>query len=254
MTTNNKIKESEIRYHNKVFKEGSKARDKTLRYYSITSVSTEYYLNRLKDKIGENKNVLEYGCGAGGDFELYKSSKSNLYGIDISKEAISLARKKCANLNLKSNYVVADAENTKLKGDYFDAIVGSGIIHHLNIENAMSELSRLIKSDGECIFHEPMGHNPFINLFRSLTPHMRTPDEHPILTSDFVLMKKYFEKVEVRYFYLLSLSAFIFRNTIFFDRIYKLLIKLDKHILKNIPWLGKYSWITVIILSKPKKI
>lgn len=253
MTTNNKIKESEKQYHDRVFKEGSKARDKTLRYYSITNASTEYYLNRLKDKIGENKNVLEYGCGAGGDFELYKSSKSNLHGIDISKEAINLAINKCDKLNLKSHYLVADAENTNLESDYFDIIVGSGIIHHLNIENAMSELSRLIKSDGECIFHEPMGHNPFINLFRILTPHMRTPDEHPILTSDFIIMKKYFEQVEVKYFYLLSLSAFIFRKTIFFDKIYKLLIKLDEYIINNIPRLGKHSWISVIILSNPIK-
>ena len=36
----------------------------------------------------------------------------------------------------------------------------------------MLELSRIIKPNGECIFQEPMGHNPIINLYRKLTPNI----------------------------------------------------------------------------------
>ena len=250
---NGNIKEREKKYHDRVFREENESREKTKIFYSIGSPSLKYYLNRLKNIIGPNKNVLEYGCGAGGDLELYKSTGSNLYGIDISSVAISLAQKKSNKLKIKSHYFLADAEKTGLKNNYFDAIVGNAIIHHLNINNAMSELSRIIKPNGKCIFQEPMGHNPIINLYRYLTPHMRTPDEHPILKRDFDIMKKYFDKIEVKYFYLFSLSALAFRRTILFDIIYKSLTKLDEILINILPWIGKYSWVSVIILSKPIK-
>lgn len=253
MNTNDEVKTREKEYHDRVFKEGSDARDKALVYYSITSISNRYYLDYLETKIGKDKNLLEYGCGAGGDLNLYKSTSTNLYGIDISSEAIDLAKRKCEQLDISSNYTVSDAEETNFENDFFDAVVGSGIIHHLNIDKAMSELSRIIKKNGVCIFHEPMGHNPIINLYRYLTPNMRTPDEHPIIVNDFDIMHKYFKKVEVKYFYLISLISFLFRKTFFFNTLNNFLITVDNYIFKLCPWLGKHSWVSVIILSEPIK-
>ena len=69
MNTNDEVKTREKEYHDRVFKEGSDARDKALVYYSITSISNRYYLDYLETKIGKDKNLLEYCCGAGGDAE-----------------------------------------------------------------------------------------------------------------------------------------------------------------------------------------
>ena len=52
---------------------------------------------------------------------------------------------------------------------------------------------------------EPLAHNPFINLFRKMTPSLRTDDEHPLRMRDLKLFEEYFSKVDVQYFHLAAL-------------------------------------------------
>ena len=39
-------------------------------------------------------------------------------------------------------------------------------------------------------------HNPALNLFRKMTPHLRTPDEHPLMMSDLQLARTGFRSIE----------------------------------------------------------
>ena len=71
--------------------------------------------------------------------------------IDISPEAIKSAKKNAKKNNFKISYNVGDAENTKFKKNQFDAVIGRGILHHLNLEQAVKELSRIVKNEGSCI-------------------------------------------------------------------------------------------------------
>ncbi len=85
-----------------------------------------------------------------------------------------------------------DAENLKFNDHTFDLVYGSGILHHLSIEKAIVEIKRVLKKDGRAIFYEPLGHNIFINIFRLLTPSLRSEDEHPLLIKDLELIKRTF--------------------------------------------------------------
>jgi hypothetical protein len=116
------------------------------------------------------------------------------------------------------------------------------------------EISRILKHSGAAIFYEPLSYNPLINLFRFVTPSLRSRDEHPIVMSDFIVLEKYFNTVEVKYFHLFSLAAIPFSKSAIFIWMHKVLTKLDSLVENYMPYLLKYSWICVIILSNPKKL
>jgi hypothetical protein len=64
-----------------------------------------------------------------------------------------------------------------------------------------------LKTGGEGLFLEPLGHTPLINLYRRFTPRFRTPDEHPLVISDFELARRYFGSVDAEFFHLTSFFA-----------------------------------------------
>ena len=133
---------------------------------------------------------------------------------------------------LNIDYFVMDAENTTFEDNTFDIIVGQGIIHHLNLENIYIETSRILNKNGHAIFMEPLGHNPLINLYRWLTPNIRTPDEHPLKRNDLKLLGKYFSNIKIEYFSLMTLLAVPFRKMRIFNPLLKILYYLDKIIFK----------------------
>jgi SAM-dependent methyltransferase len=247
------IKKREQAFHDERYKQIIDPRMKVSSFYKITSFSTEYYYRLIQSGLLLSSRILEYGCGVGVSDNLYKKINCDFYGIDISNEAV-LKSQKQANLNgLKVIYSVQDAEATSFNSSFFDVIFGSGILHHLNLEKSLKELSRISKPMGSCVFVEPLGHNPIINIFRALTPNMRTLDEHPLLESDLKIMSHYFESVNVRYFYLLTLFSVFFRKSFVFNPVYKILFQIDELLIKLFPRLAKYCWICVIHLKTPIK-
>ena len=61
-----------------------------------------------------------------------------------------------------------------------DAILGRGILHHLNFTVAMHEVTRVLRKGGSAFFIEPLYDNPASIIFRKLTPDARTTDERPL--------------------------------------------------------------------------
>ena len=99
---------------------------------------------------------------------------------------------------------------------------------------------------------EPLAYNPAINLYRRLTPHLRTPDEHPLRLADLELAKTYFGAVEVRYFALTTLAAIPLRGRPGFLPLLFGLERLDRILFRSAHWLRRYAWHVVIVLSRPK--
>ena len=135
----------------------------------------------------------------------------------------------------------------------FDVACGKGILHHLRIEKALGELTRVLKPEGKAIFLEPMGYNPAINTFRKLTPRLRTENEHPLTRKDLELIEKYFGQTNHSFFNLSSLLAVPFRNTRKFSSILEALDSIDRSLFKWAPFLRWMAWQVVITLNKPRK-
>src|SRR5215213_6080298 len=55
-----------------------------------------------------------------------------------------------------TQFQVNVAEKLDYPTDFFDVLVGSEILHHVEISHALSECSRVLKKGGMAIFHEPV--------------------------------------------------------------------------------------------------
>jgi SAM-dependent methyltransferase len=243
----------EKNYHNARYGSEDDGRKLLHSIYSIFFLATNYFESRLHSSFKKNSNILEYGCGDGNNLALVEGKVIKYYGIDISEEAVAKAIQHAKRKKIKAVIKVEDAEKTTFEDKSFDLIFGSGILHHLHLNSACKELSRISKSTGRCIFIEPLGHNYFINFFRKKTPRLRTSDEHPLLLSDFKIIMEYFECLSVKYLFLSALLAIPFRRFSFFRGLVYFFDKVDQFIFFVFPILKKYAWVCILEMSKPSR-
>ncbi|GAB6059642.1 class I SAM-dependent methyltransferase [Desulfonatronum parangueonense] len=133
---NNSLEE-EIEFHNKRFSEDNSNRSAVSKYYAIRKGLRKKY-DSLLQKYCDGKKVLEYGCGSGTGSERLIKYGAILTGIDISNEGIQSAIRWSKKYDYKVDYFVMDAERTDFDAETFDIVVGLGILHHLNMEQACS--------------------------------------------------------------------------------------------------------------------
>jgi len=243
--------QKEQSFHDKRYEGDDSVRIKASKYYSVNKHARNRYVE-IVSKYCKGKKLLEYGCGTGSGSEKWLKFGAILTGIDISPEGIKKAKERIANTEYNADYFVMNAESTEFDEGSFDIVFGIGIIHHLDLLNSYQELCRILNKDGHAVLVEPLGHNPFINLYRALTPQIRTEDEHPLKMEHIRLLKQYFYNVEVEYFCLFTLLAVPFRDMFFFDKLCDFLRSIDKAVFL-IPFIKRYAWITIIHASNPRK-
>ena len=237
-------------FHNKRFDDNSILRNHANKYYAVNKHVEDRYVD-IVAKHCKEKKVLEYGCGSGSQSLQWLELDAKLIGIDISSKGIEKAKEKISKTNYNAEYYIMDAEKTKFNDNVFDLVIGTGIIHHLNILNSYKEISRILNDDGHAIFIEPLGHNPLINLYRKLTPEMRTKDEHPLKINDIKLMEQYFHDVHIEYYSLFVLFAVPIRKLWFFKKIYNILKIVDEIVLR-FPFIRRYAWTILVHAHRPK--
>ena len=123
-------------------------------------------------------DVLECGCSDGAlTYVLAPLQPRSITGIDISRNAIEQARAERGHL---AEYLVMDAAAMTFPDNRFDLVLGRAILHHLDVEQALLDIYRVLRPGGHAVFMEPLRGNPLARLFRALTPKARTPDEAPL--------------------------------------------------------------------------
>ena len=225
------------------------------KFYSITRKSADFLNDYfLKNYIG--KKILDYGCGDGNMAVSLAKKGIEIIGIDLSDIRIQNCRElaKKEGISDKVSFLVMDAEKTTFIDNFFDGIICTGVLHHLDTKKAFGELARILKSEGSIICNEPLAYNPFFQLYRKMTPYLRSEweAEHILGKNDINLAEEYFRKVEKRFFHLTTLLAVPFRNLPFFNFILGILEKVDSLILR-LPFIKWWAWQIIFILSKPKK-
>lgn len=100
----------------------------------------------------KDKKCLDAGCG-GGRFvvALARLGAKNVQGIDISKEAIKVAKNRVKKRELNNaNVQVASVLDIPFENSSFDYVISSGVIHHTpDPYKAFTELVRVIKPGGK---------------------------------------------------------------------------------------------------------
>ncbi|MCK5510457.1 class I SAM-dependent methyltransferase [Candidatus Parcubacteria bacterium] len=124
-------------------------------------------IEMFKSFIGnKNRKVLEVGCGTGLFTKEIAETKNKIIAIDISHELLNIARKKIQKNNL--TFLLSNAYKTEFSENTFDFIIGSSVLHHLNVDLALKEFYRILKPGGKIMFTEPNMLNPQIAIQKNI--------------------------------------------------------------------------------------
>lgn len=224
------------------------------RFYFINAAALADYEYLLSGLAG--RRVIVVGSSDGGVIPL---ARDNTYveGIDISPVSIEKLRTAIEKHGLAeyASARVMDAEALEYPDGSIDAISCSGVLHHLDTERALRSWARSLKDDGFVVLFEPLAFHPVAALFRVLTPSMRTPDEHPLRSRDFALMRKYFRATEVHYYGLTTVCCAAISVLPGAARLSRKLLPafetIDRLLLKTMPFLRHFCWLTVAKLASP---
>ncbi len=100
----------------------------------------------IKKYFDKNKKTLDFGCGAGQFSTLF--NQDNYYGVDTDIKYIKF----CKN-RYKGNFsLIKNFPPYKFKGKFFEQILISAVMHHINdknLINILKNLKRILKDNGK---------------------------------------------------------------------------------------------------------
>jgi SAM-dependent methyltransferase len=243
--------EKERAFHDHAYADTT--RRAAFKYYAVAGESLSFYYASVRARC-RGLRVLEYGSGRGASAVELAKAGARVVSIDISPVAVAMSRTRAHGEQLSTvAFCLMNAEALGFGNQTFDVITGKSVIHHLDLNCAFDEVARVLRPDGFAVFLEPMGHNPIINLYRRATPALRTADEHPLTEGDLALARRYFTRVETRYFTLFPLFGVPFRRLPGFQTLMSLLASLDRVVFKVFPFAGRFAWQVVLQLSGPRR-
>lgn len=224
------------------------------KWYSITRQSREFTEQYLRQK-SPGARALDFACGDGYYTLLMSEAGADAVGIDISGVSVQNAEREAGRRGLNAKFQVMDCENLTFPDSTFDLISVSGVLHHMDLDRAFSQLARVLKPNGSVFCAEPLIHNPVFQAYRKWTPHLRTEfeAEHILRRRDVLAARKYFDRLELQFFHLLDLGAVPFRNTRIFNPLLSALETMDTVLFKTTP-LRWWAWQVLFVLSGPKHL
>jgi SAM-dependent methyltransferase len=137
----------------------------------------------LSSHLKPGMTVLELGCGAGYFTQELARSGADIVAIDVSPELLEIARANCSAPNVR--YQIQNAHALSYAEAVFDSVVGSSVLHHLEIEEALREIYRVLKPMGTIYFTEPNMLNPQIAIQKNIPWIKRKIGDSPDETAFF---------------------------------------------------------------------
>ena len=254
-------KQKEIEYYDKKAEEWLKQnkdqrRTADFEGFEPQKLESFRFLYKILKENCRDKIILDYGCGNGiHSVPLAKMGAKKVIGIDLSGKSLEIAKDKAKREELedKIEFLKMDCEKMEFPDNYFDIVFDGGTFSSIDLKQAYPKLARVLKPQSFLIGIETFGHNPLTNLKRKINKLTGKRTDwaagHIFQIKDLREAKKYFNKVEVYYFHLVSWPAFPFLNLLGGKLLLKSLEFIDK-ILLWLPFLRKYAFKVVFIFKK----
>lgn len=137
----------------------------------------------LSNHLQAGMNVLELGCGTGYFTQELARSGADIIAVDVSPELLEIAKVDCSAANVR--YEIQNACELNYPDSVFDSVVGSSVLHHLDIEEAVREIYRVLKRGGTIYFTEPNMLNPQIAIQKNVPWVKRKLGDSPDETAFF---------------------------------------------------------------------
>ena len=112
-------------------------------------------------------NALEIGCGSGLFTAMFIRKGARLLAVDISTDLLAQARRRELPVD-RVLFLEKRFEDCDVQGP-FDAVVGSSVLHHLDLERSLEKIYGLLRSGGIMSFAEPNMLNPQILVQKNIT-------------------------------------------------------------------------------------
>lgn len=169
------------KYYKNYWKKRGKAKTKPIP--NVPSFLKKYSVyGSILNQVKEGSRILDLGCGDGNVSSIYLSKNCEVYGVDISKSACSLAKRK----GIKTRVVDLNKSRLPFKSRFFDYVIGCDVLEHLIDPLAIvKEISRVLKKAGFFLLSVPN--------FARITNRFRMIIGNPI---DSLHFDKYGDEVE----------------------------------------------------------
>lgn len=140
--------------------------EKTLPYTEYPEKLIHYLFNTFQIKDG--MTLLEPGCGRGEHLRLFKEFGLDVYGVDLSPEAPSLAK------DLNISVCDLESDNLPYPDDYFDVIYSKSFLEHIRDPSRfLKEAYRVLKPGGLLLSMVPdweSQHKKFFDDYTHVSP------------------------------------------------------------------------------------
>jgi SAM-dependent methyltransferase len=210
----------------------------------------------LLDALGpvEGLDLLEVGCGTGDlSLELLRRG-ARLTALDLSPVGVELTAERAARYlpAAELRTAVVPVDDTGLRDDSFDRVVGKWILHHVDIGPAAREIHRVLRPGGRAAFFENQDRNPVLRFARRRLTRLPgvhqvgTADEHPLTRDDFALLAQTFDWMRLAYPNLYFLEAL---GRALGHRGMGPLQRADKALWRRVPRLRPLSWHVLVTVG-----
>lgn len=204
------------------------------------------------------KRILDMGTGTGFLAALLAALGAEVHAIDVSPESLEIAHKRAvvSGQEHKITFYEMPCESLNFPDEYFDAVLGSFVLHHSDLGPTLNELARVMKPGARGGFIETWGGNPLLMLARRLISgrfgidKSSSDDECPLDGKAEAMIRSVFPESnsiifpELLFLRMLTVIPLLKRKPV-----YWLLEHLD-HLLSRISALRRYSYFAVVSFQK----
>ncbi len=161
------------------------------------------FLKKERKLIVTNLNILDLGCGVGKNANYLAKLNNRVIGLDISSEAIKIAKRRANNLNLTIDYRISNiGSKYAFNNEYFDVVIdviSSNSLNEKEREIYLQEVKRVLKPRGY-FFVRALRKEGDKNA-KFLLTHSPSKEKNTYTIKDLGLTERVFEKNELKKMY-----------------------------------------------------
>lgn len=138
--------------------------DRTQYFDELSVTSRKYYVPYIEKfrTLGSHCNVLEIGCGEGGNLIPFYEKGCRITGVDLSVNRIKQAREFFDKKGIEGNLLASDIFSVNTLQETFDIVLIHDVIEHIADKISFLEhIKRFLKPDGILFFGFPAWQMPF---------------------------------------------------------------------------------------------
>ncbi|MCG2720944.1 MAG: class I SAM-dependent methyltransferase [Thermodesulfovibrionales bacterium] len=221
------------------------------------------HINQLKSHQSEVR-VLDCGCGHGVLSVLLAGMGGKVTAGDLSSKSIEIVQQLAKVNGVEKNIHarICHLENLLFEDDSFDCVLGTRVLHHVDIGFSAPHLARVLKSQGLGIFWECTEKNAVLRFIRGHIrrliplPKFGTKYEHPLTKEEIGTLETAFGQkariLDAPFYFFSFLDQYIIRQRV---RVLSHTVKgIDSVLAKYVPILNRYSFHQILVLQKQKAV